>query len=126
MEKKERKWLELTFTRHGQTHDNITGTLAGQAPGKLTDVGIKQAKLTGKYLRHAKFDYIYVSDLARTKDTFKAIAGETVFVTQTTPIYTADLREKHAGVLEGQPIKCWKEHADKEGKDIREYKCAKG
>lgn len=113
MEKVKRWELELVFTRHGQTHDNITGTLAGQAPGKLTELGIKQAKMTGKYLKQSKFDHVYVSDLARTKETYKALAGETDFIKQMEPVFTPDLREKHAGVLEGQPIKCWKEHADK-------------
>jgi broad specificity phosphatase PhoE len=105
--------LELHFTRHGQTHDNITGTLAGQQPGKLTDMGIKQARQTGKYLKNAKFDYVYVSDLARTKDTFKTIADETEFIKNTNPIYTPELREKDCGVLAGQPIRIWKENADK-------------
>lgn len=89
----------MTFTRHGQTHDNISGTLAGQAPGKLTELGIKQARLTGQRLKHEKFDHVYVSDLARTKDTYKAIAGETDFIRHMNPVYSADLREKHAGVL---------------------------
>lgn len=67
--------IELHLVRHGQTQDNITGTLAGHMPGKLTDAGIKQAKQTGKRLKQAKYNHVYVSDLARTKQTFETIAA---------------------------------------------------
>ncbi len=70
MEKKTPEGFELTFIRHGQTQDNVTGTLAGHQPGKLTEQGIKQAKQTGKHLKAAKFGFAYVSDLGRTKHTF--------------------------------------------------------
>lgn len=77
MERKFTPFIELHLLRHGQTQDNITGTLAGHQSGKLTEQGIKQAKLTGKRLKVEKFDYVYVSDLGRTKDTFKNVSEQT-------------------------------------------------
>ncbi|EGR28759.1 hypothetical protein IMG5_169560 [Ichthyophthirius multifiliis] len=65
--------IELWLIRHGQTEDNITQTLAGHTPGKLTELGIKQAMITGEFLKNEKFDYSYVSDLGRTKETYETI-----------------------------------------------------
>lgn len=33
--------IELWLIRHGQTEDNITKTLAGHTPGKLTNLGVR-------------------------------------------------------------------------------------
>lgn len=115
----------MHLIRHGQTQDNITGTLAGHQPGKLTEPGVKQAKQTGKRLKHSKYHHAYVSDLGRTRQTFELIAAETEFIKSLKPTFTELLREKCGGVLEGGPLKLWKENADKEGKGIRDYKCDK-
>ena len=42
--------VELWVIRHGETFDNLNGILAGHTGGKLTDLGIEQAQLTGKRL----------------------------------------------------------------------------
>ena len=68
--------IDLWLIRHGQTEDNISQTLAGHLPGKLTDLGIKQADLTGKFLKNEAFDFAYVSDLGRTRETFDTISKQ--------------------------------------------------
>lgn len=60
----------ICYVRHGQTHDNTDGIIAGHQPGKLTKIGIDQAHQTGAALKNAQFDYVYVSDLNRTRETY--------------------------------------------------------
>jgi probable phosphoglycerate mutase len=57
----------ICYVRHGQTFDNVDQIIAGHNPGKLTKIGIDQAHQTGTALKDAEFDYIYVSDLNRTR-----------------------------------------------------------
>ena len=61
--------IRLRLIRHGQTEDNVQRILAGQAHGKLTELGKLQAQITGRYLKDNEviFDHIYVSDLGRTQ-----------------------------------------------------------
>lgn len=67
-----RKCVKALFVRHGETEDNKTRTIAGQRPGKLTEIGRAQAQKIGLQFAKDKreFDFIYVSDLGRTKETF--------------------------------------------------------
>ena len=65
--------IRLRLVRHGETKHNKSQTLAGQQPGELTPLGCTQAQMIGAYF-HKKttpFDFIYVSDLGRTKQTFQ-------------------------------------------------------
>lgn len=43
--------IRMRLIRHGETEDNVQRILAGQAPGKLTELGKVQAQATGKFLR---------------------------------------------------------------------------
>ncbi len=62
--------MRLIITRHGETVDNVARKIQGHSPGKLTDNGIEQAdKLGRRLLDEEKIDYIYSSDLRRTKET---------------------------------------------------------
>lgn len=63
--------LMITFylIRHGQKEEDF-----GDSP--LTDVGIKQAEYTAKYLKDKNIEHIYASPLKRTIQTAKIIAGE--------------------------------------------------
>lgn len=67
------KTIEFWLVRHGQTEENVKKVLCGQQGGTLTQIGIKQAESLGKRLSNEKFDFIYVSDLARTRHTFECI-----------------------------------------------------
>jgi len=94
--------FEIWVVRHGETAENTTRTIAGQNGSKLTPLGHNQAELVAKRLQGVKFAAIYISDLARTKQTAdpiirKAIPGTLAFT-------DTRLREKAAGRLEGHPI----------------------
>lgn len=69
MQPEKNRTLKVLLVRHGQTEDNKTETIAGHRPGKLTALGRSQAQKIGIYLAKEKkqFDFIYVSDLGRTK-----------------------------------------------------------
>lgn len=47
----EKPSINLLLVRHGETDDNKTRTIAGQRPGKLTQIGISQAEKIGEYLK---------------------------------------------------------------------------
>ena len=63
--------MRLILTRHGQTEENVKRILQGHMPGKLTPLGIEQAKKLASRLKDENIDAIYSSDLARTTDTTK-------------------------------------------------------
>lgn len=123
MEKSQKKHVELHLVRHGQTMDNLSERLSGHQPVLLTEIGIEQAKLTGRRLKDAEFHHAYVSDLDRTKQTFEHIAGESDCLRQlkeaSRVYYSNKLRERCGGVLEGGPLGAWRENAEREGKGIR-------
>ena len=42
--------MRLILVRHGETLDNVNGVLRGQGHGKLTKLGVEQAKKLAKRL----------------------------------------------------------------------------
>ena len=66
--------MRLIITRHGETEENKARILQGHLPGKLSELGIEQAKKVALRLKEEKIDVIYSSDLARAADTAKEIA----------------------------------------------------
>ena len=69
----------IYLVRHGEgshnlatTFDKITSSSTYLDP-KLTEVGKNQAKNSGEKLRNIKFDTVFISDLYRTKETFKLL-----------------------------------------------------
>ncbi len=90
--------MKLIIVRHGETHENVAGIMLGHGHGKLTDLGIEQAKKVGLRLKDEKIDIAYVSDLERTC----ATASHILSFHPTIPvIYTKDLRERNFGIYEG-------------------------
>ena len=70
--------METYFIRHGQTNYNVLD-LCNDDPKKdvhLTSLGIKQANIVAKKLRGIKFDAVFVSDLKRTQETARIVAGD--------------------------------------------------
>ncbi|PIV90279.1 histidine phosphatase family protein [Candidatus Gracilibacteria bacterium CG17_big_fil_post_rev_8_21_14_2_50_48_13] len=90
--------MKLILVRHGQTEDNLTGTIQGHLPGKLTALGVGQARQVGERLATMQLDAIYSSDLQRAVDTAKEIAAFHPHVSFT---LVQNLRERHLGSLEG-------------------------
>lgn len=86
--------MRLIITRHGETEENKIGKLQGHLPGKLSVLGIEQAKKVAERLKDEKIDYIYSSDLARAADTAKEIAK---YHPDTPTEFTQEMREKDLG-----------------------------
>ncbi|KAL4479829.1 hypothetical protein ABPG74_020345 [Tetrahymena malaccensis] len=115
--------IELWLIRHGQTIDNIQKILAGHQPGQLTNLGVKQAKQTGEFLKKEKFDFAYVSDLARTKATFQNIHNQMVNKIPDNKItYTPLMREKGGGEYEGKPLELFRKTAADKKIPLRQFK----
>lgn len=57
------------LVRHGQSSANLVDHFAGQIDVPLTDLGIKQGKATGEFLKDEKIDAFYSSELTRAYDT---------------------------------------------------------
>jgi len=91
--------MKLIITRHGETEENKLGIFQGHLPGKLSSLGIKQAKKLALRLKDEKIDFIYSSDLTRSSDTAKEIAK---FLPNISIKFVKDLRERHLGELQGK------------------------
>lgn len=57
------------IVRHGQSTANLSNHFAGQTDVPLTEIGIKQGKCTGEFLKNEKIDFFCSSDLSRAYDT---------------------------------------------------------
>ncbi|MDP1729093.1 MAG: histidine phosphatase family protein [archaeon] len=108
--------MKLIVTRHGETEENKSGILQGHLPGKLTDLGMDQARKLALRFKNEKIDAIYSSDLARASDTAKEIAKYHPDI----PLYfVEELREKNQGSITGKLIKDvdWSKSRDTEKKE---------
>ncbi len=111
--------MKLIIVRHGETHENVAKIIQGQTHGRLTDLGIEQAKKIGLRLKDEQIDVAYVSDLARVKDTAKEILH---FHPKVPFIYAKELRERAWGIWEGGKSAERNEFFSKEGHSINNYK----
>ena len=64
----------LLLIRHGQSEANYIEVFTGQGNFALTELGRKQAELTGKFLQNEPIDAFYASDLSRAYETAEAAA----------------------------------------------------
>jgi len=65
----------LTLVRHGESIWNAHGILQGQADCPLSETGRQQAALVAARLAQWRFDACYTSDLARARETAKAVTA---------------------------------------------------
>jgi len=88
----------LYIMRHGQTLFNVLHKIQGWCDSPLTDLGIQQAKIAGKYFtdNRINFDAAYCSTAERSSDTLELV---------TNMPYTRlkGLRELSFGKFEGEP-----------------------
>jgi probable phosphoglycerate mutase len=84
----------IFLIRHGQTERNLERRITGQEDSDLTPLGIKQAELTGQYLKKYNITSIYSSDLNRAYNT-ALIIGERI---NKKPIKDERLRENNLGL----------------------------
>lgn len=87
----------LYLIRHGQSAGNAEGRFGGHGPTPLSELGRKQAEITGEALAKENITAIFSSDLYRAVQTAEPLSRLTGI-----PILTkAAFRERHVGVLEG-------------------------
>jgi len=60
--------IKITYFVHGTTTDNERRLSTGQAPGKLSKLGIKQSIELKEQIKDKEFDVIFSSDLKRAVD----------------------------------------------------------
>ncbi|WP_125589004.1 histidine phosphatase family protein [Companilactobacillus jidongensis] len=99
--------MEVYFVRHGQTIFNLINRMQGWSDTPLTEQGIEDLKITGKYLQNTKFDAIYSSDLKRAMDTAEIIKNENLENPPKIKI-GSNFREIFFGFFEGsEAAKTW-------------------
>lgn len=65
----------ILLVRHGQSEANLVRHFAGHFDPELTELGLRQAKLTAKFIfENYQVDKVYSSDLKRAYKTAKAVA----------------------------------------------------
>lgn len=89
---------KLYLVRHGQTLFNLKGRAQGHCDSPLTDLGIEQAKMAGKFFKdhNITFDEAYASTSERACDTLELI-------TDIPYKRLKGLREWSFGMMEGEP-----------------------
>lgn len=87
----------LYLTRHGQTQWNIEGRMQGSKDSPLTELGINQAILLGKWLKDTHIDVVYTSSSERAHHTSKLIIGDR----EIRIIPMDELKEMNFGLWEG-------------------------
>ena len=87
----------LIVVRHGETAWNREKRMQGTTDTQLSDMGREQARALGRRLAAHGFAALYTSDLARARDTARAIAEHSgrEFVMD------ARLQERRFGIFEG-------------------------
>lgn len=88
--------VKLYLIRHGQSTANARDVFLGWHDLDLTELGIKQAKITASYLKNIPIDAIYSSDLTRAYHT----AEQTAKLFKLPIITDKRLREINGGLWE--------------------------
>jgi probable phosphoglycerate mutase len=87
----------LIVVRHGETAWNRDKRMQGTTDTVLSDVGRAQAQALGRRLAGHDFSALYSSDLARARDTARAVAERT----GRSIVEDPRLRERRFGIFEG-------------------------
>jgi len=91
---------ELIVVRHGEAEHMVKGLTGGWTDTHLTDLGRRQARLTGPYVARIVGDRplrFYSSDLVRAAETAEIISGSL----GVSPVLTPALRELNNGAAAG-------------------------
>lgn len=87
--------IRVLLIRHGETEWNKAHRLQGHSDIPLADSGVKQARITGGFVRAQNPQVAHVSTLIRTQQTFAE------FGLELTPRIWNELREQNLGRWEG-------------------------
>ena len=93
--------VKILITRHGQTRQNVDGTVQGEEHGEINEKGFSQIKELIKRLKTEKINKIISSDIPRCRITTDEILKEIGLSVEYTPI----IREKDNGSLVGKSHK---------------------
>jgi 2,3-bisphosphoglycerate-dependent phosphoglycerate mutase len=88
--------LRIYLARHGQTDWNLEGRTQGGKDIPLNATGKQQAEALKKRLAGVRFDVVYMSNLARSRETAQIVHGRTPLVT------LPGLGERRFGKFEGE------------------------
>jgi broad specificity phosphatase PhoE len=92
--------IELVYETHSTTIDNETGIATGWLEGRLSEVGLAQAKALGERRRDDGLSAVFTSDLGRAIET-----AEVAFAGADIPVHQDwRLRECNYGELNGSPV----------------------
>ena len=98
----------ITYFVHGTTPDNENGIATGWLPGKLSPLGLQQAKILASQVAKRKFDAVMCSDLYRAVQT-----AEIAFGAHYPVIKDERLRETNYGDWNGKTHNLFKDrHED--------------
>ncbi len=114
--------MKLIIVRHGETPDNINDISQGQRDTILTEEGRRQAVKLGERLKNEKIDFIYSSDLTRTKQTLQEILK----YHDSPVVYDQLLRERANGHYEGGSRKIFIKERENSGMSKLEFKSPSG
>lgn len=95
--------VKITYFVHGTTTDNEKDLATGWSPGKLSTLGIKQAKELGKLVFHQRFEVVFCSDLKRAIDSAELGFGNNYKI-----IPDQRLRECNYGKFTRKPARMFK------------------
>lgn len=90
--------MKLIIVRHGETIENANSISMGHIDGTLSELGQSQVLKLGERLKNEKIDFIYCSDLGRTRATLLEIIK---YHHGVPVIYDKILRERGKGIYEG-------------------------
>jgi broad specificity phosphatase PhoE len=91
--------MRIILVRHGETIENAEGIVQGHHHGRLSDIGIDQARRVARRLGEERIDAIYSSDLERAADTAREIAR---YHKHAEVHFTERLRERFMGDFQGR------------------------
>jgi broad specificity phosphatase PhoE len=110
--------MKVILVRHGETEENKARISQGWLPGRLSELGIEQAKKVSEKLKDEKVDFIFSSDLARAHDTAKNILQ---FHDIQNITLDERLREQCKGIEEGKTYEERNNIRNQTGKEKHEY-----
>ena len=90
----------LYLVRHGESHSNQARRFTGHLDSGLTELGRRQAEAAAEVLAGCGAVRLFVSDLARARETAEPIARRLAL----SPIVTPELRERNFGRWENHTM----------------------
>ncbi len=91
----------VILLRHGESTFNALGLYQGSSDASvLTEVGRRDARITGNFLKGIAFDAVYISSLQRAQETAKEIL-EVISIVPEAVVITDKLRENDLPNWEG-------------------------